>query len=72
MGAFAARPQSLAENPAIIAALLAEVASLALRALIDDGRLGETAREDDRGLVGDGASESETALAAGGRAPDPP
>lgn len=66
-----ARPgQATAEDAAVGAALTAEVAGLAQRALVDGGGLGSASEEEDLDLVGWLVAETEAALAAGVRAPD--
>ncbi len=63
--------QAAAEDAAVGAALTAEVAGLALRALVDGGGLGMTPQKEDLDLVGRLVAEPKTALAASVRAPDP-
>ena len=60
-----------AEHLAIITTLVAQVAGLALRALINDQVHGQPPGEHDRGFVGARLTEPEATLAAGVGAPDP-
>jgi hypothetical protein len=60
-----------AEHLAIFTTLFAQVAGLALGALIHDQVLGQPPREHDRGFIGARLTEPEATLAAGVGAPDP-
>jgi len=71
MGTEPAGAEPAAEHLAIITTLLAQVAGLALRALIDDLVPGQSPREHDRGFVGVRPAQPEATLEAGVGAPDP-
>ena len=68
MRARSSRSKPSAKDAALVAALLTEQACLARRALVDDGRLWETAGKAELELVGWSLTQTKTALAAGVRA----
>ncbi len=66
-----ARAEPPAKRLAIFTTLFAQIAGLALRALIHDQVLGQPPREPERGFVGARPTKPEATLAAGVGAPDP-
>jgi hypothetical protein len=65
MRARSAGSEPLSEDAALLAALLTEQACIARRALVDDGRLWETAGKAELVFVGWSLTETEATLAAG-------
>jgi hypothetical protein len=68
MGAWSSGSKSSAKNAAFFAALLTEQSCIAGGALVDDGRLWETASKAELELVGRSTTQTKTTLAAGVRA----
>jgi arsenate reductase-like glutaredoxin family protein len=65
MGAQSAGSKPSAKDAALFAALLTEQSCIARRALVDDGRLWETASKAELEFVGWSLTETEAPLAAG-------
>jgi hypothetical protein len=65
MGAQSSGSKPSAKNAALFAALLTEQSRIARGALVDDGRLRETARKAQLELVGRSPTQTKTTLAAG-------
>src|SRR5437763_16372025 len=71
MGARCAGSKPTSKSTALVAALLAKEPRITLGALVDDGRLGETAGQAQLEFVGRSLSETKATLAAGIRAVGP-
>jgi len=65
MGARSAGSEPSAKDAALVATLLTEHSCIARGALVDDGRLWETASKAELELIGRSATETEGTLAAG-------
>jgi phage baseplate assembly protein W len=65
MGARSSGAKPTAKNAALVTALLTKEPRITLRALVDDGRLWETAGKAQLELVGRSLTEAEATLAAG-------
>ena len=70
MWAVAAGAESTSENAAVIATLLANKARFAVRALVDDHRLGQAGRQPEEAFVRQTLAPAKAALAASVGAPD--
>ena len=68
MGARSTRSEPPSKDAALFAALLTEHSCIARGALVDDGRLRETASKAELELVGRSPTQTKTTLAAGVRA----
>ncbi len=68
MGAWSTGSKPSSKNAALVAALLTKEACIALGALVDDGRVWETAGKAELEFVGWSLTETKATLAAGVRA----